>query len=395
MGPLPVSRPDRPAPKLLAGILILGLLLRIWVSFFSHLPNLHRDSQEYIKQADAILSGGYINFFPNGYPFIIAGVKALFPAQSISILVWMQVLMSTAIIYFGYGITKLVAKNERAALVAAVILAIFPSQINYTRWLITEMPTGFFLFGAYFFFYRGWRWWSGLFFGIAIVIRTEMLPVLILIFLLQLFWKGSRGLLAGRKRWDLLFWVGVLVPILFTGGYCYEKTGHFSLAGNGQVNMVLSVTASGSYIDWSYPDHHPEINTSGKALESYFSGLRTDPGGFIKGRWENFWELWGFYPSSADGTRGMGARLVIGFGNLFLVVCGFAGWWPRRGDLSVFILLLPFLLVTGIHIFLFAMQRYTSPVEPYNIVLASVFLASLVGRVHSGVGGVGAAGEAR
>src|SRR5882757_6052945 len=82
------------AKKILAGILITGTLLRIYICFFTHLPNMHKDSYEYYKQADTLLAGGYTNYFPNGYPFLIALVKALSVAHTDSILLWCNILMS-------------------------------------------------------------------------------------------------------------------------------------------------------------------------------------------------------------------------------------------------------------------------------------------------------------
>ena len=61
--------------KILLVILFFGLLSRICISFFISLPNIHTDSIDYFQQADTLLKGGYTNFFPNGYPFIVALVK--------------------------------------------------------------------------------------------------------------------------------------------------------------------------------------------------------------------------------------------------------------------------------------------------------------------------------
>ena len=77
--------------KILLGILTIGLLCRIFISFFTSLPHYHTDSQDYFLQADAILRGGYTNFFPNGYPFLVALVKTCF---------------GTAIYLYCFGLTS-------------------------------------------------------------------------------------------------------------------------------------------------------------------------------------------------------------------------------------------------------------------------------------------------
>jgi hypothetical protein len=365
------------AQKILAGILITGILLRIYICFFSHLPNMHKDSYEYYKQADTLLAGGYTNYFPNGYPFLIALAKILSVTHTDGILLWCNILMSSLTIWFVYDIGKRVSGQTSLALVAAGILAVFPSQINYVRWLMTEVPTSFFLLGAFFFYYRRQYAWCGIFFGIAMVVRTNVAPVFFLLLAGHLIftpftWKIPIGLLTG-----------FFLPVLLVSYYSYVKTGDFSVSGNNQINILYSVTASGPYIDFHLGEEHPEINTSGKALHMYIDHMVSNPLQFARQKLANLWELWGFYASDANGGRGVGSRILLGAGNLFLVVFGLIGWWFHRKEFSISILLLPFLVVTLLHTFLFAMPRYTYPVEPFMILLATWAL------VYNRVGGAG------
>jgi hypothetical protein len=365
------SKPGKRLSTPLICILALGFLLRVSISWFTSLPHMHRDSFEYFKQAGVLLSGGYINFFPNGYPFMIALARLVAGSAAGIILVWVNILMSTVMIWFCYVIAKKIFRREAVALLAAVLLAAFPSQVNYTRWLITEIPCEFFLLGAYYFYYNRKNFFCGLFFGLAIIIRTELLPILLLLLVLDtLRWKKLNSWVS----------VGALVPMLLVAGYCYSKTGSFSLAGNGRINMLISVTASGSRIDWNIDEKYPEINTSGKALKMYVDVARNSPGVFVRNRFSNLWELWGLFPSSADGSRGLASRLVIGAGNFLLLFFGLWGWWKNRMNKDAILLGLPFVVITAIHIFLFAMQRYTCPVEPFMIVLAAAGLMGALSR---------------
>ena len=164
---------DRGVQKILNGILLLGFLLRVGVAFFTHLPHMDRDSFDYFHQADVLLAGGYTNYFPNGYPFIIALFKAIAGDHVITLILSMNILLSTLTIYFVYDIGRKVFQRASIALVAAFIVAVLPTQLNYSRWVMTEIPTAFFLLGGYFFYYRGKTWLSGLFLGMATVIRTD------------------------------------------------------------------------------------------------------------------------------------------------------------------------------------------------------------------------------
>jgi hypothetical protein len=348
--------------KLLLGILVTGMLCRICISFFSGLNNIHTDSHDYFQQADALLSGGYINFFPNGYPFIVALVKYCTGNSAVMVLLWLNILMSVLIIYFSYDITKKIFAQENTALLAAFIVAFFPSQINYLRWLMTEVPTTFFMLGAYFFYFNKKYWWSGVFLGVATLVRTEILPVLILLLVIDAVHRRNIS-------WGLL--VGGFLPLLVAASYCYHKTGEFSLAGHGRFNILASITASGDYVDWGYSKKHPEYDTKAKAVELYVATFKGHPLDFIKNRLHNLWELWGFYASSTITGRHVGTRIIIGLGNFFLIAFGLPAWWKNRKDYKALIMILPFVVITAVHIVFFAMQRYTYPVEPFMIILAA------------------------
>ncbi len=368
---VPAARGQQRSQKIFLLILALGFAIRVIVCFFSSLRNIHTDSQDYFLQANALLSGGYINFFPNGYPLIVATIRRLTGGATLNTLLWMNILMSTAVIYFVYDISLRIFRRQQVALVSALIVAFFPSQINYVRWLMTEVPTTFFMAGAFWLYYRN-RWFSaGLFLGAATLVRTEILPVMLLLMLADLFFK---------RRFNFLLLTGGLIPLLALGYYCYTKTGEFSLAGHGKFNVMASVTASGSYVDWHYSEKHPEYDTKAKAIGLYIDTFKKQPLSFIGNRLANLWELWGFYASDTVIGRPVFVRIVIGLGNLFLIVFGGWGWWMNRKNVDLSILMIPFLVITCVHIVFFAMQRYTYPVEPFMIILAGWPLIKLVAR---------------
>jgi len=133
------------------------------------------------------------------------------------------------------------------------------------------------------------------------------------------------------------------------------------------INILYAVTASGGRVDYYMGDKHPEINTTGKALQMYWDHMLDQPGEYIRQRLANLWELWGC-PSAADGGRGMGSRIIMLTGNLFMVILGFVGWWKNR---KIFNVSVPFLVVTPLHTLLIAIPRYTYPVEPFMLILSA------------------------
>jgi hypothetical protein len=357
--------------KTLWFVLFVGFLLRLYISFFVSLPHIHTDSVGYFQQADTLLAGGYTNYFPNGYPLIIAMLKLLAGSHIVSFVLCLNLFLSTCTIYFIYKIGKLVFQNELIAITAAFILAVFPTQINYVRWFTSEVPFTFCLLGGYMFYYMKKNWISGLLFGFATIIRTEILPVIMLIVIVEYIFS---------RKANLRLVIGTCIPILFICTYCYSKTGMFSMAGHDKINILYAVTASGNNVDWEYDKKHPEVTTTGGAVKLYMDFLKEHPGQFFKNKLANYWELWGFYPSSSNGNRGVGSRLMIGLSNLFLLGFGLFAWWKNRKDQNCFILVLPFLIVTLVHVFLTAVPRYTYPVEPFMILLASWSIFYLTNR---------------
>ncbi len=348
--------------RTLSFILFIGFIVRVAVCFFASLPHMHTDSFGYFEQAEAILQSGYVNYFPNGYPFIIAFFKLLSNDHIVSMLLWLNILLSVCTIFFISEIARILFKSTAIAILASFILAVFPTQINYVRWLLTEVPTTFFLLGFYFFYLKNKNWYAGIFFGIATVIRTEVIPILLLILFLELIF---------RKRFRLAMLVGFLIPVITISTYCYVKTGEFSMAGHSRVNILYSITSSGGYVDWYYQDKHPEVKTSKQAMEMYFEYMMEDPLRYFKNRMANLWELWGFFPSSSDGSRSFLARISIGLINFFLVFLGFYGWWLNRRKLFANLLMIPFLVVTAVHTVLLTLPRYTYTVEPFLIVFVA------------------------
>lgn len=349
-------------------ILLLGFSLRTYICFFTSLPHIHRDTIDYFQQADVLLRGGYTNYFPNGYPVLIALSKLIGGAYVIPLLLWFNILMSVITIYFAFQISVAVFKNQTISLLVAFILAIMPTQINYVRWLTSEIPSEFFLVGTYYYYLKGRNFVAGLLLGLVIITRTEILPILFLLVLLEFYRK---------RKINIQLLAGGMIPILLIGSYCLLKNGYFSIAGHARVNIMYSTTASGNYVDWYFVDNHPEINTTGKALKLYFEYAKINPTQFIKDRFINIWELWGFYPDSSDGNRSVMNRLIIGLGNFFMIFFGLAGWWINRKNFDIFILILPFVIITIVHIFFLALPRYTYPAEPFMILLATSALHKL------------------
>ncbi|RYG53958.1 MAG: hypothetical protein EOO01_02935 [Chitinophagaceae bacterium] len=354
-------------------ILAIAAVARIYISFFTSLPTMHRDSADYFKQAEAILQGDYINYFPNGYPLLIAITDWLPGKFTPNWMLWVNVLMAVATLYFVYRICKILFRNSWVALFAVTLLALLPTQINLVRWLTSEVAVTFFLALAYLLYLRKNFIFSGVCFAMAAFIRTEMLFIALLIIIYELI---------KYKQFNFRLTLAVIIPLLLVGFWCKQETGEFAISGHGRVNIMYAITASGSDIDWEYIDKHPEIQTEKQAVAAYFDHAKENPGQFAKQKAHNLWEMWGV-PSSADGTRGTGSRILITLSNLFLIVFGLGGWWMNRKRGGVFVLVFPFIVITGLHMMMFSLQRYTFPVEPFLAITAAWMVMNVMAKFKS------------
>ncbi|WP_431214337.1 ArnT family glycosyltransferase [Puia sp. P3] len=348
--------------KALTILLVAGFLIRVAFVFFVPLIHMHRDSFEYYRQAEILREGRYLNYFPNGYPLMVFIAKQITANHSQTLLLWLNIFMSTTTIWFVYDIALRTLKNRTVALTAGIIFAIFPPLLNYVRWIMSEGPTFFFLLGSYYYYFRQKNWLSGLFFGLTTLVRTNIAPVFLLIVAIELVWKR-------RLNYRLL--ITAFIPIILLGSYCYLQTGKFSIEGNARINILYSVTAKGNYIDFEIGDKYPQIDTEDKAVQLYMDHMKKEPGEFLSQRIANLWELWGFVASDAQGFRSPATRLMLGLCNFFLVVFGIVGFWLNRRSFDAWLLILPFVVLTGIHTILVAIPRYAYPAHPFMIIFGS------------------------
>ena len=347
---------------ILPGIIFLALIARIYWAFFTQLPTKPFDTLSYFEQADAILKGGYINFFPNGYPFIIAITKLLIGNKVVSGLLWLNIAMSMSIIYFSYKIAKKIYAAENIAFIVACAIALFPSQLNSVRWLMSEIPVSFFLIGSYFFYYHKKILPAGLFIGLATIIRTEMMAILLMLLIIDII---------HYKKINLLFIAGSFIPLLIVAAFCYSKTGQFSLSGHNAYNIIIASRSSGDDIDFSYPSKHPEIVTNKYATKMYLDFIKNEPWNFIKSRLNNLWNLWALYQPPTKDSPGIVSTIIRGVGNLLILTLGLSAWWQNRKNYTIGILIIPFLVITIVHVIYFGQHRNIVPVEPFLIILSA------------------------
>lgn len=354
-------------------IIILALAARFFVAFGTNLPWFSTDSVNYISQAKALLQGEYQYYFPNGYPLIISFfilISSLFPYHVGLIL--LNIIMSTVSIILIYSISaKYFGETSNYPLFAALVAAFYPNQLNYVRFILTEVPATFFLILSLYLFTKEKNCLAGLSAGFAAAIRTTLLPVAVL-FSLFLIYKR-------KLREGLLVLFFSLIPISVFLVYGYFKTGNFTLYIDTPKVFYISLGLHEVPIDFT------------NGLNEYFSYMFSHPINFVYDRISSLWNMWGFLPSASEGLRGnIFFRMLLAL-RFPLILLAFYGFIKTRKNIISVYLIMPAFIITLIHALIItsaneayiANPRYIFPTEPFLIVLALIGLESLFAKSFS------------
>lgn len=340
--------------KPLIFILLIGLLLRIYISFFYSEIWYTADSWEYINQAKMLLDGKYPAMFPNGYPLIILVFISLTGSIPVAgvILILLNIFLSVVIVYLVYRISFAIYKEEKLAIIAALIISLYPNQINYVRYILSDVSCTFFLvLSLYLLTYSKYRL-SALTVGIASIIRTTFLPLGIL---LSVFFFIRKEF---RNWWHYLLFS--LIPVLVLLTYGFAVSGKITLG----VNVFYNFTLTANHFEGDYIDANSSIN-------DYVTYMVTEPAKFIKDRFLSLWDLWGPLASTNKWEKAsLHYRIIAGL-RFPLLILAFIGFLKIPLSSEKIFMGAAVLILTCIHFFYFSNSRYSLTVEPFLAILAA------------------------
>ena len=327
------------------------------------------DSQNYIKQAKLLLEGHYSLYFPNGFPLIVA---FFLPFKNFidlgTCLITLNIILSVITVYFVYRICRNSFSNKYLAFIAAAIMAVYPNQIKYVHWFLSEVPAAFFITLSLFLFTKKKYVASGAALGMASMIRTTLLPIGILFSLYLLIRKNI-------SVYKYFAFFSVVILAFLT--YGYARTGYFTIGQNAAHN--LSITT-----EYSDTASFPKVNlkTLNGSLNDYVSYAFAHPSEFLSERLENLWDLWGPMPPWGEGWEGRSEffwKIGVRFPLLLLAVFGFIV--SEKNFTSVFSIV-AIAVITTIHCLYFADPRFTHTIEPFAVILASIGILNLYVRIR-------------
>jgi hypothetical protein len=175
-------------------LIVLGALaLRLaWIAYADFAPTLSDDAGRYELLGRSLATGGgYINpngtttmFWPPGYPLVIAGTYLAWPAgvlgeHELTAVLVLNAVMSAASVLLTYAIARR-AFDGRVAMIAAALLALFPSMVFFAGVTVTETAFTFFALLWLWLIIEtevrdDWRWLvaAGVIVGFAALVRGQ------------------------------------------------------------------------------------------------------------------------------------------------------------------------------------------------------------------------------
>lgn len=335
-------------------IIAISFLIRFTIPFYFFSDWLTIDSKNYILQANALLDGGFGLYFPNGFPALIALVTLIVGKEStVTTIIILNIILSTASVYLFWLICKNYFGPGLLSLIAVVIFAFYPNQLNYVRFVLTEVPDLFFLMLSFYFISRENFLAAALLIGIAAAIKTTLIPV-ILFFGIYLLFKKIK--INGFKYLGFAF-----IPLILMMIYGYIITNKLTLGYSAIHNFYLATNQT-ELLSTNYID----------AIEYYFNYAFTSANQFLVDRFQSLWEFWGFLPSSNEGLRSsLFFQFLIGIRFPLLVLAIYGYIKSDKNIIVVFSALVIFLL-TLLHFIFYSIPRYNFVIEPFLIFLAII-----------------------
>jgi hypothetical protein len=342
--------------KIAYAVITLSFFTRIIIAFYFSDNWLTPDSENYILQANELLKGGFGLYFPNGFPALIALVTTLVgtAARDYSMIV-VNLILSTASLYIFNIIVRNYIGVNYFSLIAIALFAFYPNQLNYVRFILTEVPSVFFLVLSFYLISKNKFSTAGLMLGLAAIMKTSLLGLLVLfsfyLFYKKEFQKGIKFLISSLLPVALMSIYGLIITGVFTIGYSSEHS--FYLAVNQPELLSTNILDSITY---------------------YLNHAFSHPLKFIYERFQSLWDFWGFLPFSGEGLRSnLLLRLIIGI-RFPLLLLALYGFYKSPKDTLVVFSLLIMIALTLMHFVFYSNPRYNFAAEPFLFFLAVIGL---------------------
>lgn len=356
---------DTTVRLILTSIVISALIVRLFVAFTLNHLWFSTDTYDYFNMANAILAGHPIAKFPNGLPLLIAFTETVFhPNHAPLILICLNIILSTSLVWMTAKIAIKISNKNYVGIIAALIVAFYPNQLDYTRLILSDIPACFLITFTAFLFLKEKYFYAGLTLFIATLFRTNLLLVFPFIFMVGLYFLYKSQTKIKLSNFLCGYLLGVMLYTIMINTGMIASTNRYSY------EILKSLNANSLMEEYPSPANFSE-NEKAHPIHTYFQFALNNPSLYLKQRIYALENLWGWPPSPG---RGLLAKILISV-RLPLFILGLIGFWKYREKLDSWILLAPIIALSIIHVAMYSSPRYTVPVEPLLICLASLFFS--------------------
>jgi len=391
--------------RLLWGMLILALLLRVGIVFVFPTHVVRADADDYVLSAQRLLTGGGYAcgdesglLVPPFYSIFLAGVFALF-GPSLFAVRFVQALLAVA----SYGLIYVIARglfDRKVGLAALFLSSCYPALIPWHGFILTETLYMFTVVLFFFFLYRlsqNLTWYDALLcgfsFGLTLLTREILLffPILLVpVFFARVSWRKVIGQAA-------LVLIGawlVLAPWLWRN---YQVTGQ--IVYTSRVSYVLYNVTGRGYLSPGYAaavagENPPPSEEKLVFLEKYgdvsenlnLNFVLSHPGTFARRMFNRFIEYW-FHPNglwSLPEIYVVRALYVAGHAVLVLLAGLGIGVTCSEHKWSAWGLIAVLLYITGLNLTTYGPNpRYNLPFLPIVFIFTARGALALIERFVS------------
>ncbi|MHA1537434.1 MAG: hypothetical protein ACTSUD_07750 [Alphaproteobacteria bacterium] len=311
-----------------------------------------------------------------------------------------DIALSLATIWLVWRLSLVILEDRRAALLAALAMALWPHAAFYSVSVLTETTYAFVLCLLFLCLYqRRWFWGLGLL-TLSILIRPSLdplAPFLALVFALLVHGSGWRAGLLRVAQYAAIYLV-LMAPWWAHQYSKYDAFVRLNLgdgivlyAGNNPANRTGGGVGYGEGDGPGITDTNPghpayrikDPMARNRALKAAaISFIRENPGRFVElagMKFVRFWRLWPFAPAYQTPVIIVISLLSYGL-MLAAALIFFLKFAKRRWRMISPILLLAAYL-SAIHMITIGSIRYRYPLEPFLIILGCFTLARLMERI--------------
>ncbi|MGB2896347.1 MAG: glycosyltransferase family 39 protein [Anaerolineales bacterium] len=339
------------------------------------------------------------SFQPPLYPLFLATLLKL-GRGSMETLAPVQILLSVLSIWALFRLSMAAGGSERLALLAALLMAVYPPLILYAVIpSVVTLETLFILAGTWFTFrstqVRAFIWplAAGVSFALAGLTRSPWL-VAIPVALIWLIWRDTQSGWR-RLRTPLLLSCAAVITLIPWAFHNSQVHGAWSITGtNGGLNFWIgnNPDATGEYIFPTEIDRElilevaewPERDRDRFFYQQGFDFIRENPGQALRLFIQKLQFFSFFRPSIGSTYQNTDLQVALAR-NLFItswmliLPAGLAGLWIARHRWADHALLVGIILsqafVTSLY---FVGTRFRTPLEPYFMIWTAGFLVWIV-----------------